>query len=176
MGNPGSSKLKFVHSFDIEAAPKLVWSFLWNVQALTRCITGCEEVITRSENKAYFARIRRKVGPFLIRMELEIDVKTCVEPERIAVVVSGRDNKLRSKLSQELLLSLKGNPEGPSTVQIESDFELRGVLAALGKNLLRGHVRNEMNTFVENVRAGIEAFNLQQASQGETKARILEEG
>jgi carbon monoxide dehydrogenase subunit G len=159
-----SISLDFNHDFEIEAPPVLVWKFLWDIQAMAGCIPGCEEVITQVENKTYLAKMRRKVGPFVIRMEMDIEVTECVEPERVAVVVAGRDNKLKSKLSQTLNVSLSGEPEGPSRVEIHTQFELSGVLAALGATLLKGHVKHEMDTFVKNVQTGIEEFKAQQAT------------
>ena len=153
----------FNHSFVIEAPPALVWKFLWDIQAMAGCIPGCGEVITRVENKTYLAKMRRKVGPFVIRMEMDIEVTECVEPKRVAVVVAGRDKKLRSKLSQTVAVALEGEPGGPSCIEVNTHFELSGVLASLGAILLKGHIQHEMDTFVKNIQAGIEEFKAGQA-------------
>ena len=153
----------FNRSFGIEAPPALVWKFLWDIEAMAGCIPGCEEVITQVENKTYLAKMRRKIGPFVIRMEMDIEVTECVEPERVAMVVAGRDRKLKSKLSQTVTLALEGEPEGPSCIEVNTHLELSGVLASLGAILLRGHIQNEMDTFVKNVQAGIEELKAGQA-------------
>jgi carbon monoxide dehydrogenase subunit G len=154
----------FNYVFDIAAPPRRVWAFLWDVQAMAGCIPGCEEVISRDENRAFLAKIRRKVGPFLIRMDLDVEVTECVEPERATMVITGLDKKLRSNLSQKLDFSLNGEPEGPSRIVMDTHFQLNGVLAALGTHLLRGHIRREMDNYVANVHRGIESCGSEAAS------------
>ncbi len=147
---------QFEHDFEVEAAVEGVWAFLWDIEAMARCMPGCEEVVTGEEKKAYTAHMRRKIGPFVIRMVMEIAVIDCEAPRRLVVEVSGRDKKLRSELSQRVTVTLGEASEGRSRVDIHTRFKLSGVLATLGWSLLSGHIQQELDAFVGKVQAGIE--------------------
>ena len=149
---------QFKHDFEVEATPEVVWSFLWDVEAMGRCIPGCEEVLVREENKDYLARLRRKVGPFVIRMEMDITVVESEAPQRIVMDVTGRDKRLRSQLRQHITVTLGLVGEGRTHVDFDTQFELSGVLATLGWTLLSGHIHQEIDTFVADVQTGIEEY------------------
>lgn len=146
----------FNHAFEVEARPEQVWSFLWDIEAMANCIPGCEEVATLEEKKSYKASMRRKVGPFLVRMAVDLAIAESEPNRRIVVESTGRDTKLRSELNQRVTIQLSEAGDSGSRVEIETEFQLSGVLATLGWTLLSGHIHSELDQFVDTVKARIE--------------------
>jgi len=140
------------HAFVVDTTRDRAWAFLWDLEAVAKCIPGCEEVLTQEPGVSYKARVRRNVGPFLIRLELNIGVTESVPLERIQVVVSGEDKRLRSNVQQNVTVSLNDFGNSQCQIEIITDFQLSGMLAALGEGLLAGQIRQEIDTFVGSVK------------------------
>ena len=153
----------FNHTFEVEVRPEQVWSFLWDIEAMANCIPGCEEVVTLEEKKSYKANMRRKIGPFLVRMEVDLAVMESEPNRRIVVESTGRDKKLRSELNQRVTIQLSEAGDSGSRVRIETQFQLSGVLASLGWTLLSGHIHAELDQFVDTVKARIEERQAQRS-------------
>jgi len=139
---------KIQHSFQVDSLPEQVWEFFWDVHAMAQCVPGCEEVTTVEDNKTYQARVRRKMGPFLIRMPLDITVVESTPPKLFRVRISGKDKKLRSEVHQTVSVGLTGAPHDKTDVKIDIDITLSGLLATLGKNLVRTQITQTMDEFV----------------------------
>ena len=153
----------FNHTFEVEVRPEQVWSFLWDIEAMANCIPGCEEVVTLEEKKSYKANMRRKIGPFLVRMEVDLAVMESEPNRRIVVESTGRDKKLRSELNQRVTIQLSEAGDSGSRVRIETQFQLSGVLASLGWTLLSGHIHAELDQFVDTVKSRIEERQAQRS-------------
>lgn len=140
------------HAFVVDTTRDRAWAFLWDLEAVAKCIPGCEEVLAQEPSVSYKARVRRHVGPFLIRFELDIAVIESVPSERIQVVVSGEDKRLRSNVQQNIAVLLNDFGNSQCQIEIITDFRLSGMLASLGEGLLGGQIRQEIDTFVESVK------------------------
>jgi len=144
------------NAFVVETSRERAWAFLWDLEAVAKCVPGCEEVLTRQPGLSYKARVRRNVGPFLIRFELDISVIESLPLERIRVVVAGEDKRLRSKVQQNITVSLNDFGNSQCQIEIITDFRLSGMLAALGEGLLAGQIRQEIDTFVGSVKNALQ--------------------
>ena len=142
-------------SFSVEAKPEQVWDFLWDVEAVTRCIPGCEQVTVQEAGKTYKALVRKKLGPFAIGMELDVHVIESRAPEFLHVEVSGKDRRLRSSLSEKISLTLRSEDKQQTTVEIAGQFTLDGLLAAINKNLISVQVSQLFDDFAEALRQAI---------------------
>ena len=144
------------NAFVVDTTRERVWAFLWDLEAVAKCLPGCEEVLTQEPGLSYNARVRRNVGPFLIRFELDIAVIESAPLDRIQVAVSGEDKRLRSKVQQTIAVSLKDFGNSQCQIEIITDFRLSGMLAALGEGLLAGQIRQEIDTFVGSVKNALQ--------------------
>jgi len=144
------------NAFVVGTTRERAWAFLWDLEAVAKCVPGCEEVLTQEPSVSYKARVRRNVGPFLIRFELDITVIATLPLERIQVAVSGEDKRLRSKVQQNITVSLNDVGNGRCQIEIITDFRLSGMLAALGEGLLAGQIRQEIDTFVGSVQNALQ--------------------
>ena len=143
------------HSFRVEAERRQVWSFIWDVQAVARCIPGCKQVETLEEGKAYRALVQRKLGPFSFGMDLDIVVVETRAPEYLSVEASGDDRRLRSQLKQVISLSLEEEEDGGTTVTITGTFTLTGLLASLSKHLVAAQVGQVLEDFASTLQKAI---------------------
>lgn len=146
---------QYSYDFEVDATPDTVWSYLWDIHGIAACIEGCGEVREIEENLSYEAEVRKKLGPFLIRMPLEISILELKEAELLKVRIKGSDRKLRSEAVQHITISL-AQPNSPQiTVTIGADLELSGMLATLGKTLVRQQFARQIEDFVFKFRKSI---------------------
>jgi carbon monoxide dehydrogenase subunit G len=89
------------------------------------------------------------VGPFLVRMELAIEVLANDAPNSIRVEISGNDLKLKSHIRQLLDIRLSQGRDSGTAVDIQATLVMNGVLASLGKSLIEMQVRQVLNDFSE---------------------------
>ena len=138
---------QYTYDFEVEAQPDTVWSYLWDIHGIAACIEGCGEVREIEENRSYEAEVRMKLGPFLLRMPLEISVLELKEAELLKVRIKGSDKKLRSEALQHITISLDQPNPPQTTVAISADLELSGMLATLGKILVRQQFAKRIEDF-----------------------------
>ena len=143
------------HAFSVEAELEQVWSFIWDVKAVARCIPGCEQVDTVEEGKTYKALVRRAMGPFAIGIEIDIAVVETRPPEYLRVEMSGDDRRLRSRVNQVISLTLRQNADRQTEVAVNGTFTLTGLLASMNNHLIAGQVRQVLEDFASNLRAAI---------------------
>ena len=135
------------HSFFVDAPQAVVWSTLWDTTRIAACIPGCESVVERSPMAVYDVAIRRKVGPLLIRMAVEAEVVERTEPSLIKVRGSGKDPRLRSVAVFGLVIRLRPGSAG-TEIDVETEFELSGLIVSLGERLIAAQLDREMEDFV----------------------------
>lgn len=147
--------LQAQHSFQAATSSKDVWDFLWNIDALMKCIPGAQEVEDLGDG-SYRASMRRKMGPFLLRFSLDIQVVKSEAPRFVELRITGKDRKLRSEIEQSLSIELADTPVGNCDVQMKTQIEINGVLASLGELLISGHIDHVLQEFSANVQSAIE--------------------
>lgn len=144
------SEIKVHHSFSIPVSRDQVWALLWDVEALTGCVPGCQVVVTREVDRAYEATVRCKLGPFLIGMKLDIEVIKRTPRQSIRVAVIGRDPRLKSDVSQTLDIQLRED-DGGTSVSLHSALTIDGLLATFSNYLIEMQIKQVLNDFAENL-------------------------
>jgi carbon monoxide dehydrogenase subunit G len=144
------SEIKVHHSFSLPVSGDEVWALLWDVEAVARCIPGCQAVVTREVDRAYEATVRCKFGPFLIGMKLDIEVIKRTPRQSICVAVIGRDPRLKSDVSQTLDIQLRED-DGGTSVGIQSALTIDGLLATFSNYLIEMQIKQVLNDFAENL-------------------------
>jgi carbon monoxide dehydrogenase subunit G len=163
------------HSFEVRSSLANVWSFFWDIQALARCLSGCENVVAQVEGKSYRASIRRKVAVFSIGFDVDIEVIETQPPCSVTLRISGQDKRLRTTMQQQLVARLQAINPQVTRVDITTTIHLSGLLASLGKNLVSMQFTQVLDDFAANVGAAIEA-RASQAVASEPQETKSEEG
>ena len=144
--------LSLEQQFEIDASQQDTWDFFWDIPAMARCVPGCETVEPVEPPSHYRASVRRKLGPFLVRMELDVMAATVVDGASLEVRIDGEDRKLRSTVQQTIQVHLSSNSPTATHVTIRVDATLSGLLAKLGLLLVRIQLESAVDEFVDALR------------------------
>ena len=146
---------QYAYDFEVDARPDLIWSYLWDINRIAACIEGYGEVHETEDNKSYQADFRKKIGPFLIRMPLEIDILELKEAALLRVRIKGSDKKLRSEAVQDIRIALTQANLPMTTSAIAANLELSGILATLGKTMVQQQFAKQIEDFINKFRKSI---------------------
>lgn len=140
-------------AFVVPANVLQAWDFLWDVESLALCIPGCHEAVAVKEGEAYDARICKPIGPFRIDFALVIAVVGRDRPKNIALTIKGADTRLRTEVRQVISVWLDEETTEVTAIEIRADTEVDGVLASLGRNLVRMHIDQVLDEFIASITA-----------------------
>jgi carbon monoxide dehydrogenase subunit G len=140
----------------VAAPPDHVWSFLWDVPRLAACVPGASDVRTVEAGKRYAAVVAEKVGPFKVRVPLDIEVLEVQPPERLRARAGGRDTAVDGLVKIELDVTLA--PEaGGTALRLAADVAVLGKLGTLGHSVIARKSGEIVDRFAGALRARLEA-------------------
>jgi uncharacterized protein len=148
--------VRFAKDIVVQRPPERVWSFLWEVERVARCLPGCEDVRTVVPQQRYAAVVAERVGPFKVRFPLDIDVLEVDPGRRLKAQAAGRDPALGSSLRVTIQLELEAR-NGGSVVHIVSDAAVLGKLGALGQGMIERKAGEIMEGFAAAMREALES-------------------
>jgi carbon monoxide dehydrogenase subunit G len=128
--------MQFEKQVQVECPRQEVWELLWDVPRVVKCIPGCDAAETIEPYRQYQATIQERVGPFKIRIPLNIDVVTHQPPEHLVATAQGRDGKLQSHIKIELDLKLAALSPHTTTLHVQADVAVLGKLGTLGHSVI----------------------------------------
>src|SRR5207244_3509011 len=116
-------------SLIVRASLAAVWAFFWDIQALAKCLSGCERVVAKIYATLYRASIRRKIAVFNIGVELERKVIQTQPHTLISLEISGHDKQLKSDIEQKLTARLQVLEPQVTRIEISTSITISGLLA-----------------------------------------------
>ncbi len=142
-------------SFTIQAPLQEVWTFLNDLEQVSKCMPGVERV-EQTDDKTYTGVVTVKVGPIASSFQGNV-VKTLEEPpRRLNARLQGRDAKTASMVTGEFASELN-SPSGSQTeVKYKFDVAIRGRLGQFGQAVILDTSRQLTDQFVACVRTRIE--------------------
>ena len=147
--------MKFQGNLSIARPVEKVWEFLWDIEKLTSCIPGCENVKTIKDREKYELTVKDSVGPITVHFELLAEVKKLEPLKRIEIALEGKDFKAGGvRQTMTLVLTAKGSD---SEIDFETDVNVFGRLGTLGYPFVKKKAESVINEFSENVKSAIEA-------------------
>jgi carbon monoxide dehydrogenase subunit G len=105
----------------------------------------------------YQATVQEKVGPFKIRIPLEIEVVTQQPPERLLARATGRDGTLQSHIKIELDLTLVALASHATILNIQADVAVLGKLGTLGHSVIVRKGNDIVGQFATALQAELQA-------------------
>jgi uncharacterized protein len=148
--------MKFQGNLSIARPVEKVWEFLWDIEKLTSCISGCESVKTIKDREKYELTVKDSVGPITVHFELLAEVKKLEPLKRIEIALEGKDFKAGGvRQTMTLVLTAKGSD---SEIDFETDVNVFGRLGTLGYPFVKKKAETVINEFSENVKSAIEAI------------------
>ena len=135
---------------ELPVAVPEVWSALWDVQQMARCIPGCQDAEEVEPRQQYRATIRDRVGPYQVEIPIDVTVDELEAGTRLAVKASGRDAVLSSHVKVSMIIALAGSGPGTS-LTLHGKAEVGGKLAALGRSAVQRKTHDVLGEFAANV-------------------------
>jgi uncharacterized protein len=148
--------VRFIKDIVVGRAPERVWTFLWDVERVARCLPGCEDARTVVPQQRYAAVVAERVGPFKVRFPMEIEVLEVEEGRRLRAQAAGRDSAIGSSLRITIELRLEPR-DGASVIHIASDATVLGKLGALGHGMIERKAEQIMEGFAAAMRQALES-------------------
>ena len=128
--------MRFEKQVTVDVPRQAVWDFLWDVARLTPCIPGCERIEAITPYQRYQATVRDRVGPFKVRVPLEIDVLIALAPERLAARAQGKDTAVQGLVKVEVDLTLLATTPTTTLLQLSAEVAVLGKLGTLGHSII----------------------------------------
>jgi carbon monoxide dehydrogenase subunit G len=84
----------------------------------------------------YQATVQEKVGPFRVKVPLDIDILEHKRPERLRARAQGRDSVVQSHVKVELALALTEVDPQHTALHMQADVIVLGKLGTLGHSVI----------------------------------------
>lgn len=149
--------MKFEGSLVIDRPPQTVWDFFWDVGRLSRCIPGCQRLVTLQEHEKYQLDLSDSVGPIRVNFEAYADVKIIESGKEIRVSLQGKDLK-SGGLMQTMDITLEGVTESKTKVDFKTNVTIFGKLGNLGYPFIKKKAHSMIEEFGQRVKSEIESF------------------
>lgn len=128
--------MRFEKQVTIQAPRPVVWDFLWDIARLASCVPGCQAAATVEPYVHYRATVQEKVGPFRVKVPLDIDILEHKSPERLRARAHGRDSMVQSHVKVELAVILTEVDLQRTALQVQADVVVLGKLGTLGHSVI----------------------------------------
>ncbi len=146
--------LKLTQNLSLDVPPEQPWQLLRDTERMAALIPGVESVKRVSENggdEKYSVQIMEKVGPFRLRLSMNVQVVDTVEPSLLRAELSGADGGGSNRVSGTLFAEIKKVEPSGSLLVFDVSVEVLGKLAALGAVPIRRRFTELFAQFAERV-------------------------
>jgi len=149
--------LEIVKTFEVDAAPDAVWSFLTDLPRVARCLPGAA-IGDKLDEKTSSGTMTIKVGPVSSTYRGKVVFERLDPAGRTAeIVATGQDVRGKGGADLKLTSSLKALPGGKTEVTAVSLVNVTGMLAQMGRGMIQDVSDEMFQIFSERMRAELEA-------------------
>ena len=140
----GATLVKVANTHDVPVASATVWRLLHDPDVLRRIIPGCERFEASGEPGTYAAALSAGIGPIRGRFSGTVKLRDVREGEAYTMDLDGNGPTGFVRGTGEVTLA---ESNGVTTVRIEGDAQVGGVLAQVGSRMIETAVRVLMGQF-----------------------------
>jgi carbon monoxide dehydrogenase subunit G len=149
--------LEIVKTFEVNAAPDAVWSFLTDLPRVARCLPGAA-IGDKLDEKTSSGTMTIKVGPVSSTYRGKVVFERLDAAARTAeIVATGQDVRGKGGADLKLTSSVKALPGGKTEVTAVSLVNVTGMLAQMGRGMIQDVSDEMFQIFSERMRAELEA-------------------
>src|SRR5215470_10408156 len=148
--------MEIVKTFEVNAAPEAVWSFLTDLPRVARCLPGAA-IGDKLDEKTSSGTMTIKVGPVSSTYRGKVVFERLDPAGRTAeIVATGQDVRGKGGADLKLTSSLKALPGGQTEVTAVSLVNFTGLLAQMGRGMIQDVSDEMFQIFSERMRAELE--------------------
>lgn len=140
--------MKIREHFTIAAQPDPVWEFLTDPKRVTKALPGTE-VSERIDKMNYKGDIAMKVGPITAAYTGTVSFSFDEKSRSAVIRARGRSKRGMGNASLDMTSQLCGLPAGRTGVKVEADLAVSGILARLGRGMIRHLSRKLIRDFAK---------------------------
>ena len=144
--------MKVEGSYSFKADRERVWESLQDPDVLVSCIPGCESFTAVGED-TYDIQIKAKVGPITGAYTGRLSVSEKSPPDSYKLLVEGGGAMGTARGEAVFRLS---ESDGETTVEVEADAQVTGMVARVGQRFMGSASRMLMNQFFDCMKTRIE--------------------
>lgn len=148
--------LEIVKTFEVNAPPDAVWSFLTDLPRVARCLPGAA-IGDKLDEKTSSGTMTIKVGPVSSTYRGKVVFERLDPAAKTAeIVASGQDVRGKGGADLKLTSSLKALPGGKTEVTAVSVVNVTGMLAQMGRGMIQDVSDEMFQIFSERMRTELE--------------------
>lgn len=147
--------MKISDSFTLNAPQEEVWAFLLDIEQMSQCIPGAQEV-EQIDEKTYRGALKLRIGPIAPAFRGTVTLSELDPPNRLVAKIAADDDGSGSTVKARFTSTLSTVAEG-TEVSFETEVNLRGRLAQFGSAVVRGTARKVTAEFRKCVEQEIDA-------------------
>lgn len=141
--------INFSDSSRIPAPRSDVWAIIFDPDALTACIPGCESLDQVGENE-FEATVVAKVGPIKARFKGSVSIENSEQP--FSCILHGKGSGgVAGQASGQVKVRLDEPGENETAVTYEIDAQIGGKIAQLGNRIVLGTLKKITVQFFDNM-------------------------
>lgn len=142
-------RIEMSRDFTTPVTANTAWAFLRDVERLTACVPGAEEVAVIEPDQRYEGTVVDRVGPFKVRMRLFVTVEEAEEPRLLRASIRGEDRKSQTRVTGTVQAEILETGDEATSVNIGGAVDLRGPLTTLGAPIVKRRASDIFDQFVE---------------------------
>ena len=145
----------FEGSAPLRAALSRVWDFLLDMQQVSACVPGIQDVV-QIDAETFDGTILAQVGPISGRFSFRAQIIERRPPSELTATISGTDSVTKSAVSGEVTVRLAAAGDEHTLLFYRSTVNVKGRLAILGEILLRATGNLMLQETIERMRKRLE--------------------
>ncbi|MGH9355133.1 MAG: CoxG family protein [Terriglobia bacterium] len=122
-----------------------------------------------ADSESYAASVVESIGPFRLKLDLQIRIVEAVEPSRLKAELNGLERGGHNRLSGSLTATLKPLQPEETLLSLTASIEVLGKLAALGAAPIRRRSNEVFAQFRDRLRQELPAKGMISAQAGHTE-------
>ncbi len=127
-----------------------VWALLQQPVRVAGCLPNVRQFEPAGAPGRYTTLLVERLGPFSVQVALTIDVSEDAAARRMVATVSGEDRAGQARVRGDVTATVRPTGEG-STLDVSSNVEVLGRMAALGAVPMRRRGDQVFDQFVRNI-------------------------
>jgi len=144
--------IKLDNAFALDVPPEQAWLLLNDVERIAPYVPGAK--LTASEGDDYHGIVSVKLGPIIAQYKGTATITSRDEAaRRLTLAGKGRDVRGQGTASADLVATVHADGTG-SRVHVETDVQVTGKVAQLGRGIMQDVSARLIDQFVANLVAG----------------------